>query len=316
MPVNATTVFVTAALVLASGAVTFGHADELVTPQTLWHSWSFEPAVVSALVLTSALYARGVARLWAHAGRGRGIPVSCACAFAAGQAAMAIALVSPLDTLGGTLLSAHMTQHGLLAGVAPPLLILGQPGVALAWAGRGRPLHVLAPAWRAIASAGRHRSGVLFATIVYGAATWVWHAPALFGSAVEHDWVHVAQHLSFFVPALLFWDALLRAATPRRSAVAAAASFATFMHTGLLGGLITMAPEPLYVAYIGRTAVWHLTPLADQQLAGVLMWVPLGLPYVAAGLWLGSRLVGAADDDVPERATNVPVWHGSDKEEA
>ena len=89
--------------------------------------------------------------------------------------------------------------------------------------------------------------------------------------------------------------------------MATVAAFATFMHTGLLGGLITLAPEPLYVAYVGRTAAWNLTPLADQQLAGVLMWVPLGLPYLAAGLWLASRLLGATEDDVRTAGSNVSI---------
>jgi putative membrane protein len=133
----------------------------------------------------------------------------------------------------------------------------------------------------------------------------VWHAPGLFDAAVRSEWIHAVQHLSFFVPAMLFWHALLKAHSPGHAAMATAAAFATFMHTGLLGGLITLAPHPLFVAYLDRTATWDLTPLADQQLAGVLMWVPLGLPYVVAGLWLGSRVVRETDDNVPASASNV-----------
>lgn len=287
--------------------VASAHVPELVTPDTLWTSWSLEPFVLAALLLTSWLYTRGVRRLWAHAGHGRGVSVPRACSFAAGQAAVAVALVSPLDTLGGTLLSAHMAQHGLLAGIAPPLLLLGHPGAVFAWAVAGRSARAMTPLWHAAAAIERRLSGLLFATFLYGVTTWVWHAPSLFGAAVRYDWVHAAQHLSFFVPAMFFWNALLDAASPRRAALATAAAFATFMHTGLLGGLITMAPEPLYVAYVGRTAAWNLTPLADQQLAGLLMWVPLGLPYVAAGLWLGSRLVGGAGDDVRAAESNASI---------
>jgi len=299
------TALIVTVLVSMMGSVTSAHAPELVTSDTLWTSWSLEPSVLAALLFTSWLYARGVRALWTHAGRARGVSVMRAYAFAAGQTAIAVALISPLDGLGGTLLSAHMAQHGLLAGIAPPLLIMGRPGVVFTWAVRGRPVQAMAVLWHVVAAVERPLSRVLPATLFYGVATWVWHAPALFGAAVRYEWVHVAQHLSFFVPAMFFWSALLDATSVRRAAVATAAAFATFMHTGLLGGLITMAPEPLYIAYVGRTAVWNLTPLADQELAGVLMWVPLGLPYLAAGLWLGSRVLADAEDDVPAAQSTV-----------
>jgi putative membrane protein len=227
--------------------------------------------------------------------------------FAAGEAAIAIALISPLDALGGTLLSAHMAQHGLLAGVAPPLLVLGHSRIAFAWAFADRSARAVAPLWRAVAAIERPRSSLLLATAAYGVAMWVWHAPLLFDAAVHDDRVHIAQHLSFFIPAMWFWNAVLEARSIRRAAMAAAAAFATFMHTGLLGGLLTMAPEPLYVAYIGRTDAWGLSALADQQLAGVLMWVPLGVPYVAAGLSLVSRVLGRSCDDASTVTANASV---------
>jgi cytochrome c oxidase assembly factor CtaG len=135
------------------------------------------------------------------------------------------------------------------------------------------------------------------ATLLLGITMWLWHAPALFGAAVAYDWVHALQHLSFFVPALLFWRGLIHARPVGRAPGAVAAAFITFMHTGLLGGLITMAPEPLSTAYLGRTESWGLSALADQQLAGLLMWVPLGVPYVAAGLLLGARVFGGDQDE-------------------
>jgi putative membrane protein len=113
---------------------------------------------------------------------------------------------------------------------------------------------------------------------------WLWHAPALFEAAVERHWLHTLEHACFFGTALLFWQAALDARTRRRAGPALLAAFVTFMHSGLLGGLITMAPQPLYAAYAGRSTVWGLTALDDQQLAGLLMWVPLGLPYLAVGL--------------------------------
>jgi len=301
--------FVAVSLVFAASPVTrvSAHAPGVVTPDAVWRAWTLDPVVLLLLAAVVGVYGRGVRLLWARTGRGHGVSWMRVSAFGAGQAVLIVALVSPLDALGATLLSAHMAQHGLLAGVAPPLLLLGMPGVAFAWGVSGfSPLRRLAPLWRSLAGLARVLSTPLHATVLHGLTMWIWHAPMLFGAAVEHDWVHALQHLSFFIPALLFWRALLDEPSTSRVAVGAAAAFLTFMHTGLLGGLITMAPEPLYPIYDGRTASWGLTALADQQIAGLFMWVPLGLPYVVAGLFLVSRLVRGRPADA-EREHPVSV---------
>jgi putative membrane protein len=309
-----TRVLLLAALTIAPAAA---HVEELVTPGGLWSEWSFEPLILLFLAATSWLYGRGVRRLWAKAGRGRGVPFACALSFAGGQAALIVALISPLDALGGTLLSAHMAQHGLLAGVAPPLLVLGRPDAAFAWA--LTPFWTsggLAPVWRLLSRLERALSTPGRATVLLGITMWLWHAPALFGAAVAHDWIHAVQHLSFFIPALLFWRGLFHARSVGRVAGAAAAAFITFMHTGLLGALITTAPEPLYSVYVGRTGSWGLSALADQQLAGLLMWVPMGVPYVAAGLLLGARVFGGDDDKGVEPGSSVPIGSSAEREGA
>jgi putative membrane protein len=279
--------------VLAASAPLGAHVPEVVAPDRFWNAWTFEPLIVVSLAMAAWVYSRGVARVWARVGTGRVITRADALAFAGGIAALVAALVSPLDALGGTLLSAHMAQHGLLAGVAPPLLLMGRPGVAFAWG--VKPVWNAAPitlsASRSMIAAIRRLSAPAFATLLHGVMLWAWHAPALFGAAVAHHWVHALQHLCFFVPAIAFWRALLDADSPRRAAVAVVAAFLTFMHTGMLGGLLTVAPEPLYPPYFGRATAWGLTALEDQQLAGVLMWVPMGLPYLAVGLWLASRVL-------------------------
>jgi hypothetical protein len=98
---------------------------------------------------------------------------------------------------------------------------------------------------------------------------------------------------------------VLGARTSRRAGPALVAAFVTFMHSGLLGGLLTLAPRPLYAGYVGRGTAWGLTALDDQQLAGLLMWVPLGLPYLAAGLWLTWRFVLGHRDDAATRSPGV-----------
>ena len=292
------------ALLVAPAAA---HGPIPVQPDALWRSWKVDPWVLIPLVVALWLYGRGVRCLWARAGRGRGMSYRSVLSFAAGGAALVVALVSPLDPLGGTLLSAHMAQHGLLVGLAPPLLLLGRPGVAFAWALVGarttRPL--ASAAWRALGGLGYALDRPLRAAALHGLVLWLWHAPALFEAAVAHPWVHALEHACFFGTALLFWRAVLDARTSRRAGPALVAAFVTFMHSGLLGGLITMAAHPLYATYIGRSTVWGLTALDDQQLAGLLMWVPLGLPYLAAGLWLASRLVFGHLDEAATRGTGA-----------
>ncbi|WP_414476022.1 cytochrome c oxidase assembly protein [Microvirga sp. M2] len=281
-------------LVLTAGAgPVLAHGPGAVPPEAFWHSWSVDPLVVGLLIASSWAYGRGVGRLWARAGRWRGIGRLHVLSFMLGQAIVIIALVSPLDRLGGTLLSAHMMQHGLLVTAAPLLLLLGKPGVAFAWAlpagwSRGDLASV---AWRPLARTGQWFSHPLPAATLHGLALWIWHAPALFDAAVEREWLHTLEHASFFGTALLFWRVILGARSGTRAGAALAAAFATLIHGAFLGALLTLAPRPLYGWYGGRVEPWGLTVLDDQQLAGLLMWVPMGVVYFGACLWLASRLI-------------------------
>lgn len=271
------------------------HGPDVVTPDTLWRWWNIDPLVWGLLALALTLYGHGVRRLWERAGGGRGVTYANAVAFTTGTAVLLVALVSPLDALGGTLLSAHMTQHALLVAVAPPLLLLGKPGVVLAWALPTRWRVLLASrTWRRITGVADALSRPLPAAALHGLALWVWHAPAAFDAAVARNGVHALEHGCFLGTALLFWRAVVVAWSGRHVGPAVGATFATLMHGGLLGGLITMAPQPLYTWYRGRTEVWSLSALEDQQLAGLVMWVPMGIIYLAAALVLASRLVAGA----------------------
>jgi len=185
-----------------------------------------------------------------------------------------------------------MAQHELLMAVAAPLLVLGRPLVALAWAlprrtHRGaarvaravRPLHALAEPWTA--------------TAIHGTAVWMWHAPALYGLALRSEAAHALQHASFLGTALLFWWAVLGARGRDRLATRLLVLFLTALHTGALGALLTFADRPLIAAYLTTTAPWGFTPLEDQELAGLIMWIPGGVAYLAAGLWLLSGVLRA-----------------------
>lgn len=270
----------------------------------LWRAWEFEPGVVIPLVLSGLLYGLGLTRMWRGAGFGRGVRVWEAAAFVSGWLALVVALVSPLHPWGSMLFSAHMVQHEVLMLVASPLVVLGRPVVAflkslpVRWARRAS-LWTTAPAWRGF-------WGVLVnpfvAWLVHAVVLWVWHVPAFFDATIENDFIHALQHLSFVASALLFWWAVMR---DRRRAIGYGAAvlylFTTALHSGLLGALITFAPSVWYPSYLETTAAWGLTPLEDQQLGGLIMWVPACLSYIVAGLALFAAWMRGSEDAVARR---------------
>lgn len=300
-------------LALSAGPAA-AHGPVPVQPGALWAFWSFDPWVLVPLGAAHWLYGRGVLRLWAQAGRGRGVSRANVLFFAAGEAALVVALVSPLDALGGTLLTAHMIQHALLVVVAPPLLLLGRPGAAFAWAlpGGRRKRFLASAGWRRAVRLGRALARPLPATVLHGLALWLWHVPALFEAALEYPWLHTLEHAAFFGTAMLFWRAVLDAGPLRRVGPALGAAFATLMHGGLLAALITLAPRPFYAWYDGRSLLWGLDALEDQQLGGLLMWVPMGTIYLGACLGLAWRLVDGGERR-PSRAlaATVPSVRGA-----
>ena len=263
-------------------------------PGDLWSSWSVDPSIVAALAGIAIAYGAGARRLWIQAGVGRGVAVWQVASFYAGMAVLAAALVSPLDGLGEALFSAHMAQHILLTAVVPPLLLLGRPLVLL-WslpvrfrrtAGIWLRLGVLPRIWCWMTKP-------VIAFLTEAAVLWGWHAPWAIHAALENDFVHALMHGSFLLGGLLLWETL---AHPGRRGmagypIAAAASFLTMLHTGLLGALLTFAPRPFYTFYGDLPVGWGLTPLEDQQLAGLFMWVVCGMIYIVValaltGVWL------------------------------
>jgi putative membrane protein len=252
---------------------------------------ALEAALAIALCLSGLLYLVGLVRIWRRAGRGHGVHTGQAAAFALGWTALAVALVSPIDAWGARLFSAHMLQHELLMVVAAPLLVLGRPFGA--W------LFGLPPGWRrALGRAARRPrwrrcwyvfTGPLAAWSLHGTALWIWHVPALFDAALASPGQHALQHLSFLTTALLFWWAVLGPVARRQPGAALLSLFGTMLHTAALGALLALAESPWYAAYAATASVAGWDPLADQQLGGLIMWVPAGTGYVAAALAIAAR---------------------------
>jgi putative membrane protein len=262
-------------------ALALAHEGEPLEPHDLWRAWTFDPGVAIPLALSALLYLRG-------ARTSRGASSRQQCCFWAGWTVLALSLVSPLHPLGEVLFSAHMAQHELLMLVAAPLLVLSRPLPAMLW---GLPFgwRRAAGAWSKTAPVQNVWHGLtdpLTAWWIHAIALWAWHAPALFQATLTNEWVHAAQHLSFFLSALLFWWALLYA--PGRSGYGAGVFyiFTTSIHTSILGALLTFAPTVWYPAYIATAPAWNLTPLQDQQIGGLIMWVPAGVVYLGFSLAL------------------------------
>ncbi|HEV8239841.1 MAG TPA: cytochrome c oxidase assembly protein [Thermoanaerobaculia bacterium] len=240
-------------------------------------------------------YGVGLARLWRRAGVGAGVPRWAAASAAAGIVALLAGLGPPLAPLADLRFAAHMGQHELLMLVAAPLLALGRPLLVLLWA--------LPPRWRArvgdevrrpAAVAAWRRITTPVAVLAQQAAVlWFWHARGPFEAALAHDGLHAVQHLTFFVSAALFWWALVYGRFGRLGYGAGVlVVFATAAHCGLLGALLTVARTPWYPTHAARDLAHGVDALADQQLAGLLMWVPAGLVLLVACLalfaaWLG-----------------------------
>jgi len=255
----------------------------------LWRTWTFEPLVIISLAVTAALFFTGLRRLWRESGSNRGIGRWEAAMFAGGWLALFVALISPLHSWGRVLFSAHMTQHEVLMLVAAPLLVLGRPLIAFAWAipmSWARELGALTRfSW--FASMWRIITVPLCAWLIHAVALWVWHIPVLFGAVLNNEFVHTLQHISFLFSAILFWWALIHGGRGWMGYGAATLYvFTTSLHSGLLGAFLTFSNTVWYPGYDGLTRSWGLTPLEDQQLGGLIMWIPAGLVYVIAGLAL------------------------------
>ncbi len=282
----------------------------LLTPAVAWahpvgqHAvgaaggWAPDVGPLVASLLLAAAYALGVRRIWARAGRGRGVRIAQARAFAAAIVVLLAALVSPFDAVADALFSAHMAQHLLLILVAAPLLALANLPLALAWAPPAGARRALARWWNARRAPQRAARAVTHA-VATPAAAWLlhavalvaWHVPVLYSAALGNDAVHALEHVSFLGTAWLFW---WRVAQPTgRRVLGEAAGILYVMSMGLLGSamgaLLAFSRAPWYPVHAAGARAWHTTLIADQQLAGLVMWVPAGLVYVGAALALAAR---------------------------
>jgi mxaJ protein len=253
-----------------------------------------EWVLLALLFLAIAWFGAGYFRVWRSSRTGRAALLRQGALFGSGWLIIAASLLSPLHQLGGRSFTAHMIEHELLMLVAAPLIAFARPIGIFIWA-------LPRPARHASATLGHRRwfaaswSGVsspLSASLIQAAMLWLWHAPAFFDAALRSELWHAAQHLSLFGSALLFWWSINTASSlERKHGVAGFWLFFTSVQSALLGALMAFAASPWYAEYVhmSMSGTAGLTPLEDQQIAGLIMWVPGGAVHAIAALVYLSR---------------------------
>jgi putative membrane protein len=245
---------------------------------------------VAVLLLSGALYAAGQRRM-EQRGSLRRIE---RCAFWAGWVVLLVAVLPPMDQMVASSFSAHMLQHELLMLVGVPLVIAGRPLAIWLW---GMPFTLRAMVARvlqgpAVGGVWRALTAPAIAWALHGTVVWVWHVPRLYDMAVRNEAVHALQHAMFVGTSVLFWWGLVYGRYGRAGYGASVFYvFTTAVHTGILGAVFTLTSVPLYPVYAERAT----DPMSDQQLAGLVMWVPAGMILTLAGLGLFAAWLGEAE---------------------
>jgi putative membrane protein len=173
---------------------------------------------------------------------------------------MFVIFISPFCALSSALFAVRVLHHVLLVAAVAPLLAAAFPLRRAA----SLPLAAL--------------------VVVHAVILWLWHAPLVYTWGLASVSAYWLMQGSLLGSAWLMWQAILTPAA--RSGPALVALAATIGQMGLLAALIVFASRPLYAVHFASTQPWGLSPLADQQLAGLLMWVPAIVPYLGVGVWL------------------------------
>lgn len=213
--------------------------------------------------------------------------------FWGGWLTLAIALLSPIDTIGEQLFSVHMVQHEMLMMIAAPLLVLSRPEQTIMLGGQGflTPiLHAFTGRSPRMLTFYRKLASPVWGWLIHFFGLWLWHLPFLLNASLTNSWVHSLQHATFLLIAWIFWYSIFRL-DKSNSMSAVISLFTTGIHASLLGALLTFSPSIWYSPYAHTTQQWGLSPIEDQQLGGLIMWMPAGIIFILAALVTLARLL-------------------------
>ncbi|HTL15389.1 MAG TPA: cytochrome c oxidase assembly protein [Thermomonas sp.] len=249
--------------------------------------WSFDPLIGGLLVASAATQVVGSARM--GPARATIAPAWRRAAYWAAAATVVLALFSPIDARADSSFAWHMLQHLLLMLVAAPLLALSNAHFVALYA---FPLATRRRIGQAIGlvpgarQGTRHALAPWLAALAFAGGLWLWHAPVMYEAALGNRWIHSAEHLVFLFTAAIFWR-MVATAGNRRLGLGTSVLLVTLvgLQGNLMAALITLSPTPLYLSYAGPGG------LADQQWAGLMMWIPAGLIYLASTVFALRRLI-------------------------
>jgi putative membrane protein len=261
--------------------------------------WPLDPFILALMAVPALISALGLSRLRRGKAVGQAPDKLKVAAFAAGMGLVFLAVCSPVETLADTLFFMHMAQHILLMMAAPPLLIWARPGPVF-WA-------AFTPIWQlriARSWAGLHLDR-MFEFLIHPVTVFIlfcgvfvfWHLPRPYLWGLSYEAAHFLEHASFLLTALAFWTIVIEPSGERRLGYAATLIYLTVIVvlSDMPGALMVLSPRLLYPIHEAGAAAWGLTPMQDQALAGLIMWIPAGAIYLGAAIWLFVKLLQASD---------------------
>lgn len=268
----------------------------------LWTTWDIPWAITSVLIVSSLIYTRG----WARIRRTRPdlFPRRRLVCFLAGQAAIFIAVASPLDAFADRLLSIHMVQHFFLWSIAPILIVFSAPVVPML---RGLPRWLMRGVLRPLFASGiPHKIGAFLtrlrvAWLIWTLAFLAWHIPKMYDLALASENIHECEHACFFFASLIFWWPIIapwpfrpaghtRSGDSRRWMLIPYLLLADVSNTAI-SAFLCFSGRVLYTGYLQQTPLFGISPLTDQIAGGAFMWVSGSMMYLIPGMIITVQLL-------------------------
>lgn len=262
------------------------------SPSSLWLNWSFDPYIILTLLFLSLLYYLGC-RAILKSGISKKKVKKAMYFYYTGIFILFLSLISPIDPLSDLLGWVHMLQHILILMVAAPLMVMGSPSFVGHWSFPKRwwkEKKWFRSFFKWALSYSRFKKP-FWAWFVYIFIFWIWHLPVFYEAALKSEVIHDFQHISFFLAAYFFWRLLF---DPFRQHIQAPLviflyPFVASINGILLGSFMALSPVVWYKPYVKTAPLLGYSALHDQQLAGLIMWMPAGITYVLACLFLTYR---------------------------
>ncbi|MEX2425415.1 MAG: cytochrome c oxidase assembly protein [Thermomicrobiaceae bacterium] len=270
-------------------------------------AWSFDPLVTSGLLAAATAYAWA----WRNVRASGGVqpPSWYAWAYGAGIGSLAFALLGPLETYNEQLFTLHMAQHLVIMQVATPLLLFGRPVQLIL---RALPPRNTRQTVGFLFGKGNVRyaviaiTGPVLAFLLFSLNLGLWHLPSFYDAALTNEWVHHLQHLLFAGFSVVYWWVIIDP-VPRHHRLpegwAIGSIFLSMMIGSGIGAILTLSGSVLYPFYDGVINPWGWSPLVDQQVGGLIMWVGSFLLYAGFAIWLAAKFL-ARDEQNADAAVS------------